>query len=286
MAQIPLGITAHRRTHGREPEVRVINRYFEKNPFNQQDQVALIIRPSLQNRTMVGEGPIRRMAYQQGVFLNDLFVVSGPSFFRVHKDYDILTPDVVTQITGYVDGGFATPDIAITEDYVFVADGYTLQWTNGTTALAPVTVPDNKAVASIDVIAGYVIVVLANSDQFYWIEPGSNTIDALDFATAERLPDWVLQVRTIGDQFWLLGQQSTEVWYPSGDPLSPFQRAQGRIFDQGIWGGTAVKIKDAVMVVANDGQVIKIAAGPEPVSTPGITERVKKAMVIQEQYGS
>jgi hypothetical protein len=286
MAQIPLGITAFKRDHARSPESRVINRYYEKNPFNQQDQVSLIIRPSLQNRLSLGAGPIRRMAYQQGVFNNDMFVVSGPDLFRLHKDYDPLTADTFVQISGLIDGGNATPDIAITEEYVFIADGYNLHWTDGVAALAPVTIPDNKAIASIDVIAGYVIVVLANSDQFYWIPPGSNTIDPLDFATAERLPDWVLQVRTIGDQFWLLGQQSTEVWYPSGDPLSPFQRAQGRIFDQGIWGGTAVKIKDVVMVVANDGQIIKIGAGPEPVSTPGITERVKKAMIVQEQYGS
>ncbi len=284
MVSVPLGITAFKRDHTRGPEVRVTNRYYEKNPFNQAEQVALIIRPGVHARTTVGAGPIRAMKYQSGVFLNDMFVVSGVDFFRVHKAPNVA--DVVTQIVGTVDGNpDEQPDIAITDEYVFIADGNNLLYTDGVAALAPITVPDGLGIASIDVIAGYVICVAAQSDKFFWVEPGGITIDPLNFATAERLPDWVTNVRAVGDQFWLLGQKTNEVWYLSGDPLSPMQRAQGRTFDQGVWGGTAVRVNDVVMVVGNDGVVMKIAGGPQPVSTPGITERIRKAIKIQDYLG-
>lgn len=286
MTAVRLAVDAYRRFRAGEPEIILENRFFEKNPINLVEQVALIIRPALRFRTAVGEGPVRQVFYEDGCYTNDAYVVSADEFFRVHKTYTLLgapAADVVTQIPGLV-GGLElniTPEIVIRPDHVFIADGYDLLQTDGASALAPIVTPDDMAPVSMDIIDSYIIVVMGSSQRCYWINPGEITIDPLNFFEAERLPDWLYQVRTIGDQFWLLGQKTTEVWRHTGNALAPFQRIEGRLFDNGVWGGTAVKIKDDVVVVGNDGRVYKVSGGPQPVGNPGIAEVIRDAMNIE-----
>lgn len=172
-----------------------------------------------------------------------------------------------------------------------VISGATVSWGastllhGGEPSFTQVIVPDDVGVVSVGYIAGFVIVVTAQgfgvNGRFYWINPGEVTIDPLNFATAERSPDPVISVRVVGDQFWLLGTNSTEVWYPTGDStgITPFARVQGRLFDNGIWGGTDVAIRDTVLLVDNDGVVYSITgAGPRRISNSSIEERMREAI--------
>jgi len=154
----------------------------------------------------------------------------------------------------------------------------------GSPAIIAVPTPDNVGMISLGYIASYVICVPAQNagvnGRFYWIQPGETTIDPLDFATAEKSPDAILQMKVIGDQFWLFGSNSTEVWYPSQDPDAPFNRVQGRLFERGIVGGTAVQIKDSVMLVDNTGVVYRLEGTPTEVSDNSISERIR--LVLKE----
>lgn len=281
MTAVRLAIDAYRRIRAGQPEIILSNRFFERNPTNLNEGTALVIRPAHRYRTAVGAGPIRQIASSQGCFNNDAFVVSGSELYRVAKNAG--AADTVTQIPGFVDGITAddNPEICIRTDAVFIADGFTLKQTNGVAALASVVVPDGLGVVSLDIINGYIILVIANSQRCYWINPGELTIDPLNFFEAERAPDWVHQVRTVGDQFWLLGYEVTEVWRHTGAALAPFQRIEGRLFDRGIWGGTAVRIKDSVVVVGNDGRVYNVVGAPEPISNPGIAEIIRDAIGLE-----
>lgn len=166
--------------------------------------------------------------------------------------------------------------------------GANISWGGGTLAdggtpyLIQVVTPDDVGVVSLGFVAGYVIVVPAQDSgingRFYWIEPGETTIDPLNFATAERSPDRIISVRVFGDQFWLLGANSTEVWYPSGDPTTPFQRVQGRLFDRGIWEGTAVQVKDAIILIDTDGVVYQLGDSPKRISDNSVEEKVRNAI--------
>lgn len=285
MTAVRLAIDAYRRVRAGEPEIVLENRFFEINPVNLKEKVALIWRPALRHRTVVGDGPGRRAYYQSGCFDNDMFVVSGPELFRLHRNHSggVLLDDTVTQIAGLVDGNDtgSIPDLCARTDYLFVADGYTLQYTNGVAALAGIAMPDDVAPVSLDYINGYIIVVIAESQRCYWINPGEIVVDPLNFFEAERLPDELFQVRTVGDQFWLLGQKTTEVWRHTGNSLAPFQRIEGRLFDRGVWGGTAVKIKDDVIVVGNDGMVYRVGGAPKQISNPGVAEIIRDAIRAQ-----
>lgn len=276
LANVPLAVDSNVRNRAETSNLNLINRFFEKNPAtNQAEQVSLIERPALVEFLDAGEGPGRRLFTQPGFSNGDLFHVSGFDLFKHHMTTSRTV--TTTQISGLIDGT-GTPDMAATADYLWITDGIDLQYTDGTSALTPITTPDDIPMISLDVFNGYVLCVQNNSDRFYWIEPSEITIDPLNFATAERTPDAVLQVRAVGDEFWLLGEKTIEVWRATGDLDAPFQRIDGRRFDFGIWGGTAVRIGksgSSVIVVGDDGTVYDIAGRPTPISNPSIAERTR-----------
>lgn len=277
ITSVPLGRGAWVRSRATEPSINLTNRFFEKNPINENEGVALIERPALVQLLDAGDGPGRRLFHQPGFANDGLFHVSGPKFYKhiMNVDRTITT----TQITGTI-AGDGYPDIAATRQYLWITDGTNLQYTNGTAALTTVVPPDSIPFVSLDVFNEYVICVQANSDRFYWIQPGAVIIDPLDFATAERFPDKVLQVRVVGDEFWLLGEKSIEVWRATGDGDAPFQRIDGRAFNFGIYSGTAVRMKDtSVICLSDDGTVYNIAGFPTSISNPAIAETTRNAIL-------
>lgn len=275
--RIPLGRSDDERTVAERPVIRLQNRFFEQDPTNLTDQVSLLSRPGLRKWVDINSGLPTRSVYScSGTFSEMLFVVQGDTLYGVDRTEAVTTLGTLNTSEGFV-------SMAATDSYLFLADGFNLYVYDGAT-LAEVTVPDDDGIISVGVIAGYTICVVAQSGtdplkngRFYWIQPAEITIDPLNFATAERSPDVVHSVLVVGDQFWLLGPSTTEVWYPTG-LLPPFQRATGRVFDKGTWEGTAIQIKDSVMAVGNDGVVYRIDDQPRVVSTPGVTQRIKDAI--------
>lgn len=158
----------------------------------------------------------------------------------------------------------------------------------GDPALYQITVPDDNGAISVAHINSYIIVVptqaedLATNGRFYWIEPGENEIDALNFATAERSPDKLHQVIVFSDMFWLLGEKTTEPWVTTGNPEAPMQRYRSVLFDRGSWEGTAIQVKDSLIVADQDGGVFQIRGGLKRISTPQIEERIRKALQLEK----
>jgi hypothetical protein len=155
----------------------------------------------------------------------------------------------------------------------------------GSPAMVPVALPADYAPVSVGFINGYVIVVPAKNQgvngRFYWVAPGETFVDSLNYATAERSADPCFQVIVFGDQFWLPGQNTTEAWFMSGDPDAPVQRVQGVLFERGTIPGTAVQVKDSMVIADNDGGVFRVQGGPQRISTPDIEERIRKAVARQ-----
>jgi hypothetical protein len=126
VANIPLGVGAYSRPYGKLPEIRMENRFFEQNPVG-AEKVSLLSRPGTSLFLEVGDGPIRTLFAQPGVFNGDLFIVSGTKLYR----YD---GEVVTPIDGDVLGvGYPVMTaVAIPDwDAVFITDGVTLQYYEG-----------------------------------------------------------------------------------------------------------------------------------------------------------
>jgi hypothetical protein len=171
--------------------------------------------------------------------------------------------------------------------------GANITWGGGPLAgggddqLSQVSLPDGAGAISVSYINSFVIVVPVQSDQlgttgkFFWVEPGERVIDPLNFANAERSPDKINQVITYGDMFWLFGDSTTEPWVTTGSQDAPMQRFQGILFDRGAWNGTAVKVRDSMIVVDEEGGVFIINNGQRRVSNPAIEERIRLAISSQ-----
>lgn len=171
-----------------------------------------------------------------------------------------------------------------------------LTWTNGGTMTgggnpdtSVVEMPEDIGAFDVATINSFVIVLPVQDGEFkgrfYWIEPGETTVNPLNFSTAERSPDGVLGVEVLGDQFWLPGSGSTEVWYVSNDPINRMQRLQGVVFDRGTWEGTAVAIHEVLIVCDANGAVFQISGGaPKRISTPDIEEQIRKSIEEQQRY--
>lgn len=187
----------------------------------------------------------------------------------------------------------ATAIGALGNGIVTTTTGGAIVWTAGTltgggvASVTQVETPDDVGIISLGYIASYVVCVPAQGQgingRFFWIDPGETTIDPLDFATAERAPDPIFAVVVFGDQFWLPGSNTTEVYYFTGNIDSPVLRLQGVTFDRGTWEGTALQIKESMVIVDSDGGVFQIGGGLKRITQghPDIEERIREA--IQNQ---
>lgn len=122
---LPLGVGAYNRTYGRMPEIKLINRFFETNPSNVVDGVALLSRPGTTFEAAFGAGPIRNTFTHEGTFNADLFVVSGTALFKRTK------AGVNTAIPSFIANSPATPSMAGTNEFLWIADGTFLQFYDG-----------------------------------------------------------------------------------------------------------------------------------------------------------
>ena len=151
--------------------------------------------------------------------------------------------------------------------------------------LRQILMPENYTVSSIGQINSYIIVAVAEGQgvngQFYWIDPGEIEVDPLNFATAERSPDSINQVVVFSDMFWLCGQKTTEPWITTGDFAAPVERFQGILYDRGCWEGSALPVKDSLILCDQDGAVFQIQGGLKRISRPDIEERIRKAIQAQ-----
>lgn len=265
------------------------NRYYEQNPSLTDDGAALIARPGLKYLRSVGEGPIRALASEPGIFGGDLFIVSYDTLYRMDKNLELETvaTDLFDPTSGTVNFAFVQA-IGATPERIFFADGRHLQVYDGATTTI-ITTPEDIGIFDVASVASYVICIPVQEGEyvgrFYWIEPGETVIDPLNFATAESHPDGVLGVETAGDQFWLPGEKKTEVWYPSGNPDTPMERLRGVVFDRGAWEATAIAIKETLIVVDADGSVFAIRGGtPQRISNNSVEEQVRKAIATQQNF--
>lgn len=142
--------------------------------------------------------------------------------------------------------------------------------------------------ASLTALSSYVLVAVGNSQKFYWINPGEVIIQPLDFASKESNPDDITSMTTVGDQAIICGAGSTENWYATGNFDAPFAPVEGRVYSRGCLAGTEVLVKDALMMVGDDGVVYTIGYtwgdtsqyGVHRTSNHGIEERIRTEMRI------
>lgn len=162
-----------------------------------------------------GSGAARGMH----VFNNELYKVTGTTLYKISSDgaktsigsIDGINPCV------FADDGNSMRIAAGGKDYIY--DGSTL---------AEITDTDLRPGNSVAYINQQMIND-STGGQFQVSDVGDpDSIDGLNFATAESAPDNTVRVFTFNERLYLFGDRTnTETWYNSGTGNPPFDRIQG-----------------------------------------------------------
>lgn len=257
---VPYGIQTYRRAD--LPRIRLTNLYVEQTPSS-RTQTALMARPGLEADYIVGTGPIRGMFGQPGALLGILFAVSGTELYGDETDLGAIPGAERVSMTSSATQLLIANDVAL-----YLSDGVTV---------AAVTFPDDAGVSSVAFINGYFLAARTDTQRFYWstILDGSMW-DALDYASAERSPDNIVAIWIVSDQIWIFGEVTTEIWITTGDPDVPFQRVEGRLYDQGCLArDTVAKLDNSIFWVGHDFKVYRGDSTPSRVSDHGIEEMIQ-----------
>lgn len=153
----------------------------------------------------------------------------------------------------------------------------------GIHVLHGISMPDGLGANALAALSDFVLVSVSNAQQFYFLNPGETVIDALNFASKESRPDPIVDMMAVGDNVLIMGAKSTETWYATGNIAAPFAPIAGRTFQRGVVRGTACVVKDAVLLVGEDGIVYSIGYiygsgtpyGVNRISHHGIEERIR-----------
>jgi hypothetical protein len=261
MPSVGYGLGAYRRANGNFPPLRLINMFVEPAKTSEEG-VSLLSRPGLGLLATNGSGPIRSLYSKQGTFTGDVFSVSTSTLYRGTSSLGSIAGTGPVSIVGG-------------ESEIIVCRGSTPKSYNGTN-FADITFPDTASVVAVEYIGSLFVAIRANSQKFYWSDPlDGRTWNALNFASAEREPDLLLDVKALGDNLWLFGQSTVEVWAHTGDADLPFTRFEQVGFDKGIIGtGCVVKADNSLFFIGDNGSVYRTEDVPKRISDHWLEERI------------
>lgn len=211
--------------------------------------------------------------------------IAGPNTF-VSATGDGNTPGVVITLSARTQGSAGNSiTFTVTGGSGTTASGSGTLANGGINALQGCTMPDGVSPLSITQVSSYVMVSVADTQKFFWINPGEVVIDPLNFASKESSPDPISCMRAVGDQVLVMGEKSTENWYATGSLSAPFAPIEGRVYARGAITGTPVVVDDGVMLVGDDGRAYSIGFqqgdstdtswGVNRISNNGIEERIR-----------
>lgn len=227
---------------------RLVNLYAETNEAGpRKGNVARFVgTPGLHKQATLGSGPIR------GLFratTGQLFAVSNNSLYELLSDFTALLRSGTL--------GSTTGRVTMADDgtHLLIGDGtgtaYQADLTVGS-AVAPVASPDCPG-GFLTWQDGYFVNTVPNTGKFQISGLNDVTYDALDVATAEGRPDILVMIISVNRQLWLFGEQTTEVWWNSGNADFPFARIEGGFIETGtVAAATCVRAGGSVVWVSSD----------------------------------
>lgn len=216
--RMQFGTNAFERARGDLPPLPLINMTLEQAP-TEATQIALQSRPGLSDRNRTVGADVTAIYRADGVLDGAELAVSGGALYA----------DGVQ--VGTLDGS-GPVSIAANELGAFITCGASLWHYDGVT-LSALTFPDDASVVKVIAGASRIWAIRADTGRLFWTPALDETFDGLDFATAESLPDRLLDALWIDDAAVLFGSETVEFWPNTSDdpPIAPLE---GRVFSRGV----------------------------------------------------
>lgn len=246
----------------------MVNSYLEPAPPHAKTFAAVIGSYGVANWGTVGSsGSVFRGSR---VIRGTLYAVYGTSLYRISSNG-------TSAALGSVPGG-ARCFIAGDETNILVVDPVTTDghYFDGST-VQQITDPDWPGAIWCDYLDGYFVIAVPDGGQFYVTgNRAPSSIDALDFASAERYPDNIVTGVVDHGELILFGTESFEGFYNSGNtdfPISKISNADGEV---GCTAPYAVKKSDnGVCFPGSDGKVYRMNGySPTVISTPAVEQAI------------
>lgn len=210
-----------------------------------------------------------------------LYAVVGNTVYRIATDRtNLAMTGVIGTLSGQIFMAHNTNSELMIVD-VAGGKGYILSGVN-VTEIADVDFITSSGLTWQD---GYFIVTEKDTQRF-WISGLNNgtSWDALEYATAEGLPDDAEAIISDHRELWLFGNISTEVLYNSGSPDFPFTRIQGSFQNAGIGAAASIAQLDNTLFWLDNWLTVRRAQGYTPVivSTPQIAYQISLYATVSD----
>lgn len=243
MAVVPFATQSYKSRSLPVSAQRVVNCYAEQQPSDAKSTVVVFGVPGLTLFSNLGVGPIRGVWQMAGV----LYAVSGGNLYSIDSTG---TPTVLGgTISGndpvsMADNGTQLCIVNGAFGYIYSTDlGFQLITDENFHAAKTVTFFDN-----------YFVFDWMGTNQFFISGTlDGTTYNALDFASAEVSPDYVVAIINQQENLLIFGQNTIETWYDSGSINFPFNRYDGATIERGCVASlTVLKEDNSVFFLGND----------------------------------
>ena len=214
---------------------RLLNLYVESAPADSRTTTPLISSPGLLPDIVVGTGPILAVNDEKpGLW----YMVSGSTAWRVRRMPGGLVADNLGDV-GTTDGTTIPPyalmvTIAVDNiSAVFCVPPRAYTCGHGPTDPLNAIGGDFPGAASVTALDGYYIFAAYPALDSFFISQIFDPLDydALDYASADALPNNLLRVVTHRSDLWLFGDSGIEIWYDTGAADFPFRRRPGGVLE-------------------------------------------------------
>lgn len=219
----------------------------------------------------------KKLIRRQRAGLRQLLANTGNKRAHEHSDgdgYDYLIIDNgLYRFDGAVLTSLATINSTTGRCWIIFNDNNDLMISDGSqgyvwngTSIATIVTPDNVPVGPLAYQGGWGLFSVPGTGQ--WYITGINdfdSVDALDFATAEAHPDPLLRIFIDHNQALLCGTRTIEVWQLTGAADFPFQPLTNSQIQRGLAAPNAIVSEDNTTMFLGDDRVLYRLEGYRPV---------------------
>lgn len=206
------------------------------------------------------------------------FFVAGSTLYEVSSSGVLTSRGALSSSTGRVDMAHGLFQLVIVDG----SYGYVLKLESN--AFSRITADGFYGSPRVAFLDGYFAFIRPQTQQFYISAiDDATSLDALDFASAERSPDDLVAILADHGELWLMGERSVEIWVNTGGSDFPFQRNSGAILEVGCAAAhSAQKLDSTVIWVGNDDAgagTVWMANGYKParISTQAVEEALQRS---------
>lgn len=204
------------------------------------------------------------------------FFAAGSTLYEVLADGSNASRGTLATASGPVEMAYGLTQLVIVDG----ANGYVLNLSSN--LFSNITSAAFYGSTRVEFLDNYFLFIRPDTQQFYITAINDATnLDALDFASAESSPDNLVSLVVDHAEAWMMGSNTTEIFFNSGNADFPFERNRGAILEVGcISPYSARKIDNSVFWIGQDTNgsgIVYRANGyqPQRISTRAIEETLQ-----------